>query len=149
MDYTRRELIGRALLAGAGATIAGALPSGTALATADSGPDSAFDPSFLSGQIVSMRSGGRLTIVEAEDRIRAAQLRGGTQIWKRAVWGGQLDVGDCLYATGVLGSDGIFGIDRMWIGIESVVAKALDVHDWSLILDVGGQTIESAVIDQT
>ncbi len=149
MGYTRREVIGQALLAGAGATIAGALPSGTALAAADGGPDSPFDPSFLSGQIISMQSSGRLTVLEDEDRVRSAQLRGGSGIWKQAAWGGDPGLGDCLYATGVLGRDGVFGIDQMWIAIGTFLAKAVDVQDGLVTLDTDGQTIESRIIART
>jgi hypothetical protein len=48
-----------------------------------------------------------------------------------------------------LGRDGVFGIDRTWIAIESIPATVSQVEGQTLNLDTKGRTIEANVIGRT
>src|ERR671933_2657325 len=118
--YTRRELLGRALLAGAGASVVGSLAPEDVRGAGSAGP-TAPDPLFLAGQVVTLKSSGLLTVIDEGGRPRAAQLSSESQVWKRAAWGlDPLARGDCIYASGALAPDGVFGVSKIWVGIDNV-----------------------------
>jgi hypothetical protein len=148
-SYTRRELLGKALLAGAGATVVGSLaPEDLAAATASRRV--APDPNFLAGQVATIRSSGLLTVIDEDGRPRSAHLGSASDVWKRAAWGlDPLALGDCIYAGGTLGTDGVFQVDKMWVGIESLFAEVRDVAPGALLLDVRGRQVEAALVDRT
>lgn len=141
-SLTRRDLLGQALLAGAGATVVGSLAP-RALAAGLNPPE--LDPAFLGGQIIKAQSSGALTVLDHEDRPRPARLTGGSRsIWKSGAFGAaSLDTGDCIYATGELESDGVFNIDRVWVAIDSFAATVVDATSSGLTLDARGQTREA------
>lgn len=149
MAYTRREMLGKALLAGAGASVLGpTFESAVAATFADDAEKP--DPHFLGGQVASLRSSGALTVMDADGRSRGARLSAESQTWKRGTWGAdELEPGDCVYATGALGSDGVFGIDRVWVAIETFGARLRGVDASRLILDRDGRQVEARIIDQT
>jgi hypothetical protein len=147
--YTRRELLGRALLAGAGASVVGSLAPEDLRGADPAGP-TAPDPLFLAGQVVTLKSGGLLTVIDEGGRPRAAQLSSESQVWKRAAWGlDPLARGDCIYASGVLAPDGVFGVSKIWVGIDNVYGTVRDRAPGLLLLDVAGKHVEAAIVDRT
>jgi hypothetical protein len=148
-SYTRRKLLSHALLAGAGATVVGSLAPEDAAADLKEAPG-APDPGFLAGQIATIKSNGLVTVIDEDGRPRAAQLGAQSLVWKRAAWGlDPLARGDCIYASGALAADGIFGVDQIWVGIENVYGIVRDRTPGLLLLDIGGRDVEIAVIART
>ena len=97
--YTRRELIGRAIVAGAGATVVGALDTIPAIASAEGLPP--LDPNFLAGQLLTVKSNGSLIVSDYDGRRRRALAGGSSSVWKSGDWSAdELTPGDCFYASG-------------------------------------------------
>jgi hypothetical protein len=133
-SYTRRELIGRALAAGAGATVLGTLETASALGAVagNAGPD----PRFLAGQLLTMKGSGSLVFADYDGAIRKAAIGSGSQIWRGGDWAAEpLALGDCVYARGLLGSDGVFAIDKLWVAIASDLTTVLEASGAGVTLN--------------
>ncbi len=76
---TRRQLLGSAILAGAGATVVQELGLFDP-ARAATNPDA--DPNFLTGRVVQFDSGtGVFQVVDLDLQVRTAQLTSASQVW--------------------------------------------------------------------
>lgn len=147
---TRREVVAKALLAGAGATIVGALPKQASAAPA-AVPGDRFDPKFLSGQVLATHETGELVVMEGDDRIRSARMAAQTDTWKSGDWGlAPLTAGDCIYATGVLGVDDVFAVERAWVGLRTFPGKVRAIEDYAMTVELsGGREVEALITPRT
>jgi hypothetical protein len=118
---TRRQVLGRALLAGAGATVVQGLPDGRGSGPAEAATDPETDPNFLMGQVVSFDSAtGAVQVVDLDLQVRAAQFISSSQIWKQGLWNtNQLALNDCVMSRGQLDSSGVLMINELYVGIRS------------------------------
>jgi hypothetical protein len=149
LSYTRRELIGKALIAGAGATVLGDLEAAPgAAAVSIDGP--VLDPHFLAGQLVTMTSRDELAFLDYDGRLRRARFGGESRVWKGGDWDTQhLATGDCVYATGLLGPAGVFELDKVWVAIDTVIGTVVDVSANSVILDGPNGPVEAQLTSET
>ncbi len=139
-QLTRRNLLGKALAAGAGATVLGAVADAADASSKTSpfGQISFEDPAFIAGRVVDSGA-GILVAEDADAKLRRIRMRDVSQVWKEGVWRiGGLSVGDCIYGRGTLEPDGTLAIDKAWVSIfnhygavrsSSALGLAVDIAD--------------------
>ncbi len=140
---SRRQFLGRALAAGAGATVlepfvvgdpdARAVPAGTLYNT----PNVDSDPNFLLGRVVDTGSGGTIAVLDPQgcSHVTLAKPDSGGTTWKLGVLNALPVVsGDVIYARGTPGSDGVFAFNRLWANIDNFRAEVIAVGASSLSL---------------
>jgi hypothetical protein len=127
---SRRTFLGRALLAGAGATLFKphvALASVPVSSVTGGAADPDYDPGFIAGEILAM-SNNALTILDGDDHVRQVRLSSLSHTWKSGTWDVlPLSVGDCTYVRGIPALDGSIDVDRLWVGIRSIATEVLSV----------------------
>lgn len=123
---SRRQFLGRALVAGAGATVMElAVPAGFARASSINNPSAIAqaedsDPNFLAGSVLSYDEVTRsVTVLDPDSQIRTASTNGHTSIWKAGLWNAEpLSIGDCLLARGVTNGDRL-ALQSVWVDIKN------------------------------
>lgn len=142
---TRRQFLTRALLAGAGTSLAYA--PNIISPPKVSAEDSDVDPGFIAGTVQAI-SGNTLTVLDVDEQVQTAQLDTSSRIWKKGNWDSlPLTVGDCTYLRGTPGAGGVL-IERAWVdiynlsgGLETTVPELGDfiqgVPNLNLRLDNG------------
>lgn len=126
---SRRSFLGRALLAGAGASFFH--PHEVLASSSFAGPlgslDPDYDPGFIAGTIIAS-SGGVLTILDDDDLVRQARLTSTSQTWKAGIWDvSPPSVGDCTYVRGAPSLDGSIDVERLWANIQSITTEVIAV----------------------
>lgn len=153
----RRTFLGRALRAGAGATVvapfAGAAPSVAGTAARDAAPrPSDVDESFVAGEVVHV-DGGVLKVVDHDGRARTVVVGDASHVWKAARFGQghALARHDCIYARGdAVQRDGTLLVDRLWANITSFSGIARDRRARSLALSLpDGRRLTTTVTEAT
>jgi hypothetical protein len=148
---TRRQFLGRALVAGAGTTLFYRLDLGgesRSEAAAATALDS--DPGFLMGRVVS-GSGDIFSLVDQDSHLRAVHLGAQSHVWKQGLWDESgLAVDDCLYARGEVDADGVFVVDKLWVAIHNFASQVVapDSRRPTLLLPTG-DTRPVPLIDRT
>lgn len=151
-SLTRRQLLGRAMLAGAGTTIIQGLTAADKFDPAQATTDPAVDPNFVMGQVVSYDSAsGALQILDLDLQVRAAQLTSASQIWKQGLWNtNQLAQSDCIMSRGLLDPNNTLMIDEIYADIRSFQGALSSVSASSVsIVQSGGGTITAGVTNLT
>ncbi len=141
---TRRELLGSAILAGAGATVVQELARFDP-AKAATNPD--VDPNFLMGQVVQYDSGtGVFQVVDLDLQVRPAQLTSASQVWKQGLWNSApLALNDCVMSRGTLNSQNTLLIGQLWVDIRNFRGQLTSVSSSSVTLTQGsGSSTSSA-----
>lgn len=149
---SRRQLLGRALLAGAGATVVQGLSPAGSFDPAEAATDPETDPNFLMGQVVSFDSAtGVVQVVDLDLQVRAAGFTSSSQIWKQGAWNtSQLALGDCIMSRGQLNSASALLINEIYVGIRSFQGILDSVTASSISLtEPGGGIIGAAVTSLT
>jgi len=129
---TRRQLLTRAIVAGSGATVVGALSAAEARAygrgeAAASGATAvdprAVDPNFVAGRVID-RGRDILVVQDPDAQFRRIRLAPDGLLWKQDQWSqSPPQVGDCLYARGSVGSDGVLAIKKAWASIFNLSGR--------------------------
>jgi hypothetical protein len=154
MDHllTRRQLIGGAILAGAGATVAQSLSPVGRFDPAQAATDPDSDPNFLMGQVVSYdAASGALQVVDLDLQVRAARLGSASQVWKQGLWNSvPVSLNDCIMSRGALDSQNTLQVDQLYVGIQSFKGQLASVSSSSVSLtQPGGSVISAAVTGVT
>lgn len=129
---TRRSLIGRAVAAGAGATVLssfGPIPSATASASPEAHP--AYDPGFLKGTVVSGGSGA-FSVSSELGGVQLVSVPDPSLVWKQGSQGGLLAVGDVVSARGDRQADGSLQVSAAWVDIHNVEATVVQAGESQL-----------------
>lgn len=122
-QLTRRSLIGRALAAGAGASVLTGLEAGAAHGAVSLQPDPAtgYDPGFLMGTIVSTSSFGTYEVADENGVVQKIAITDPGAVWKRGAQGRQgLSNGDPISARGTRDSGATLHVAAAWIDIQSL-----------------------------
>jgi hypothetical protein len=138
-EFDRRQFLARAALGGATAVGAGSLGPLAPLAQADDGNSPALvnglDPNFFEGRIVSI-DGSTLVVTSDSYLIRRIQVSNGTSIWKlRDTTFDQIAVNDRLYARGVVGENGDFLAQSIWVNIVNLHVEIAAIRSDRLLLN--------------
>ncbi|MFI7062703.1 cell wall protein [Kribbella sp. NPDC050124] len=141
----RRSLLTRAALGATGlvaASAMGSLAPETAFAAATQYPDSGQpDPNFAEGLIMG-RNQDLLQVQGSDGRLHRIQLTGVTSVWKlRPTTLDQVQVGDGLYARGVLMPDGVLAAESVWVNIVNLTVSINSIGRSALHLDHHGQKV--------
>jgi hypothetical protein len=132
---SRRHFLGKALFAGAGATLLRpyAASAGTQRAAPESRASQApqtpgvdFDPEVLAGRVVDTGRDGTLAIVDQQgcSNVRLAKPSADSSLWKAGVINGPpIAAGDAVYARGKPAANNGFIIDRLWANIDNFRAQ--------------------------
>lgn len=119
-QITRRTLLTRALVAGAGATVLGSFRDSAAAAVgadARSTQLPVIDPNFIAGRVVGSDRAG-LVVQDPDLQLRRVSVGAASEVWREGVWGaGGLRSGDCIYARGSLQPDDTLVVDKAWVAI--------------------------------
>src|SRR5207244_11896161 len=102
-SVTRRTLLKRAVVAGSGATVFGALASeagGRPAATGKSPDPSVIDPNFIAGKVVDSGA-GVLVVRDPDGQYRRVRVAPDGEVWREGLVGGGLRVDDCIYGRGL------------------------------------------------
>lgn len=125
-DQTRRDFLGKALLAGAGAALVRpeyvlATDDVSAVVLAD-----APDPGFTAGQVVGVgKTSADFIVLDADKELRTLHTGPLSSLWKQGRWNSSgLEIGDCVYARGDALENGGLAIDRLWVDIKSSQVKS-------------------------
>jgi hypothetical protein len=122
---TRRSLLGRALMATAGTSIAVSIPaSARAAAKHAKDPGAGYDPGFVAGRIVTKRTANSFVVTDADGESQLLHLVDTALVWKQGAEGLiPLETGDCLYARGRRRSDGTLDVSHAWVDIRNFQAE--------------------------
>lgn len=149
---SRRSFLGRALLAGAGATLfkPHEVLAGVPVADVTGGAvDPDYDPGFIAGKIIALSKDG-LTILDFDDQVRQASLSSSSHTWKNGVWDLlPLSVGDCTYVRGIPSPDGSVDVDRIWVDIQSISTEVLAVALDSLTIRLPNGQEQTVLVTPT
>jgi hypothetical protein len=153
-DLGRRRFLTSAVLGTAttvvGATALGATCPEVAMAEPSFQVEpGGIDPNFAEGRITGIK--GSLLLVSGSDgRFHQIHLTGGTSIWKlRPTTIDAAQVGDGLYARGVLMPDGTLAADAVWLNIVNLVVHITSIGKDVLYLDHHGDRIVGHVVAGT
>jgi hypothetical protein len=133
-----------------GATAMGSLAPETAFATDAQLPEPGQpDPNFAEGRVVS-RDGSVVMASGSDGRLHRIQLTGGTSVWKlRPTTVDQVQVGDGLYARGVLMPGGALAAESVWVNIVNLKVHITAIGKNVLQLDHHGQRVVGHVVPGT
>lgn len=151
-SISRRTFLGNAALAGVGTTVFGPLSAASGQEEAGTGgPISDIDPGFVAGNVVAIGPAGEITVRDPDAALRVLRIDNLSHIWKEAQWNVEsLSIGDCIYARGELGSDGILSVERLWANIGSLAGSVKTVTPDELVLTLdSGEEHSTRVIDLT
>jgi hypothetical protein len=149
----RRRFLSRAVL-GSTATVVGATALGSLApeAMADPKPDiegGAADPNFAEGRITAIK-GSMLMVTGSDGVFHMIQLTAATSIWKlRPTTLDAAQLGDGLYARGVLMPDGVLAADAVWLNIVNLQVHITSIGRDVLHLDHQGSKIVGHVVAGT
>lgn len=160
----RRRFLTSTVLGGAtvvGATALGSLAPEAAFAAVpgaarpDGGPSvSALDPAqpdpeFAEGRITGIKA-AVLMVTGSDLRLHRIQLTRGTSVWKlRPTTLDQAQVGDGLYARGVLMPDGTLAADAVWLNIVNLTLHIASIGKDVIHFDHNGSRIVGHVVAGT
>ena len=115
---SRRQLLGSAILAGAGATAIRELGRFDP-AEAATHPDA--DPNFLMGQVVKYDPDtGLFQVLDLDLQVRTAKLTSASRVWKRGTWNNvPLALNDCVMSRGTLNPKSDLLIANLWVDIHN------------------------------
>lgn len=133
-----------------GATALGSLASETAFAgsRAQLPEPGQPDPNFAEGRVVS-RNDTMVMASGSDGRLHRIQLTGGTSVWKlRPTTLDQVQVGDGLYARGVL-MGGVLAAESVWVNIVNLKVHIAAIGKNVLYLDHNGQRVVGHVVPGT
>jgi hypothetical protein len=133
-----------------GATALGSLAPETAFAGARAQlPDAGQpDPNFAEGRVIS-RTDAMVMASGSDGRLHRIQLTGGTSVWKlRPTTLDQVQVGDGLYARGVL-MGGVLAAESVWVNIVNLKVHIAAIGKNVLYLDHNGQRVVGHVLPGT
>jgi hypothetical protein len=150
----RRRFLSTAVL-GTATAVAGATALGSVApeaAFADPGPGldpSGIDPNFAEGRITGIKD-SLLMVAGSDGAFHMIQLTGATSIWKlQPTTLDAAQVGDGLYARGVLMPDGALAADAVWLNIVNLQVHITSIGHNVLHLDHHGNRILGHVIAGT
>lgn len=149
---TRRDFLGKALLAGAGAAF---VRPEDVLATDDVSvvvPVDAPDPGFTAGQVVGVgKTSADFIVSDADKELRTLHTGPLSSLWKQGRWNSSgLEIGDCVYARGDALENGGLAIDRLWVDIKSFPGQVKKAGDSAVsTLLSSGDTIDARVSEVT
>jgi hypothetical protein len=149
----RRRFLTRAVL-GTATTVAGATALGTLAPEAFAEPridvePGAPDPNFAEGRITGTK-GGLLMATGSDGVLHMIQLTAATSVWKlRPATIDAAQVGDGLYARGVLMPDGVLAADAVWLNIVNLTVHITSIGADVLYLDHNGNRIVGHVVAGT
>jgi hypothetical protein len=141
---TRRELLARALMAGSGTTIVAAF--GPKIAEGAVRPAHAaarfradpivIDLNFVAGRLVD-RSADLFIVLDPDAQFRRVRMAPSGQVWKQGQWNqGVLQVGDCIYARGKVGPDGVLAINKAWASIFNLEGRLIQSGARTFLIDL-------------
>lgn len=149
----RRKFLTRAVL-GSTATVVGASALGALAPEAMADPKldieaGAVDPNFAEGRITGVK-GSMLMVTGSDGVFHMLQLTAATSIWKlRPSTLDAAQVGDGLYARGVLMPDGVLATDAVWLNIVNLQVHITSIGRDVLHLDHHGNRIVGHVVAGT
>lgn len=148
----RRRLLTGAVLGTAvvGATALGGLAPEDAFASETLSVDpGAPDPEFAEGLIKSI-NGTTINATGSDTTLWRVRVTDSTSVWKlKPASFDKIEVGDGMYARGVLMDDGTIAADSVWVNIVNIKAHVVSVRDKQLRLDHKGERIVAHVVDGT
>jgi hypothetical protein len=156
MAYTldRRKLLTTAVLGSTaslvGATALGPLAPEVAASTRSQavepgGPD----PNFAEGRVMA-RDGSLLRVAGSEGQFHRIRLTNGTSVWKlRPTTIDRVQVGDGLYARGVLLPGGELAAESIWVNIVNLTVHISSIGKNVLHVDHHGSRIVAHVVPGT
>jgi hypothetical protein len=150
----RRTLLSSAVLGGTaslvGATALGSLAPEAAFATRSlSVEPGAPDPNFAEGRVTG-RNGSLLQVRGSDGRLHRIRLTGGTSVWKlRPTTLDQIEIGDGLYARGVLMPDGVLAAESVWVNIVNLQVHVTGIGKNVMQMEHHGQKVVGHVIPGT
>jgi hypothetical protein len=158
--FDRRRFLNTAVLGGA--TVVGASALGSfapEAAFAANRPDGgagtaaveplALDPNFAEGRITGI-DGSLLLVTGSDKRFHRIYLTGATSIWKlRPVGPEAAQLGDGLYARGVLLDDGTLAADAVWLNIVNLTVHVTSIGKDVIHFDHHGNRIVGHVVAGT
>lgn len=155
-QQTRRAFLGRALLAGAGATILRPISNQDfASARGLGGEVEEVDPTFAAGRVMEI-TGPDALVLNPDGLLQRLHVGSSFRLWKQGVWDQQrLAPGDCIYARGELLSEGILDALQAWVSIQSFRGEILEssTDGFRVAIDKGNtldlHTIESTEVQLT
>jgi hypothetical protein len=107
------------------------------------------DPNFAEGRITAIK-GGVLQVAGSDGRFHQIYVTSGTSVWKlnpSTVDAAQ--VGDGLYARGVLMPDGFLAADAVWLNIVNLEVHIESIGKDVLYLDHNGERVVGRVVSGT
>jgi hypothetical protein len=154
IDFDRRRFLTRTVLGTAttvvSATALGAVtPEIAAAEPSFQAEPGGIDPNFAEGRITGVK--GALLMVSGSDGVlHQIQLTSGTSVWKlRPTTIDAAQVGDGLYARGVLLKDGTLAADAVWLNIVNLEVHITSIGKDVLYLDHNGSMIVGHVVAGT
>jgi hypothetical protein len=153
-DLGRRRFLTSAVLGTAttvvGATALGATSPEIAMAEPSFQVEpGGIDPNFAEGRITGIK-GSLLLVAGSDGRFHQIQLTGGTSIWKlRPTTLDAAQVGDGLYARGVLMPNGTLAADAVWLNIVNLTVHITSIGKDVLHLDHHGDRVVGHVVAGT
>jgi hypothetical protein len=107
------------------------------------------DPNFAEGRIAGIK-GSLLMVTGSDLTLHQIQLTSGTSVWKlRPTTIDAAQVGDGLYARGVLLPDGTLAADAVWLNIVNLEVHITSIGKDVLHLDHSGNRIVGHVVPGT
>lgn len=148
----RRRFLTTAVLGTTGAIVTasalGVVTPGTAMAARGIAPGG-IDPNFAEGRITAIQ-GGMLMVTGSDRILHRIRVTGATSVWKlRPTTLEDAEVGDGLYARGVLMDDGTLAADAVWINIVNLDVRIVAMTSSTLRMDHNGSRITGHVVHGT
>lgn len=134
----RRQFLGRALMAGAGAVVLMPAPAKASPRSSTASSATGVDPNFVAGQVAQL-DGDSVTVVQADGTVQPMLLTSSSQVWKQGEVGAQpLQVGDGLYARGIVNPAGALQVDNAWVGIANFSGTIVQPGSQQLVVSLDG-----------
>jgi hypothetical protein len=130
-QQSRRQFLGKALLAGAGATLVEPFaPTRSADARVGVGrvkdPAAGYDPNFVAGKIVDTAGSGSFVVADPDGDLQFLRVADPSAVWKEGLQGAlSLELGDCLYARGERQASGRLDASAVWVDIRNFQAEVV------------------------
>ncbi|ADD40817.1 hypothetical protein [Stackebrandtia nassauensis] len=107
------------------------------------------DPEFAEGLIKSI-NGNTFQATGSDTTLWRVRVTDSTSVWKlKPSRFEKIEVGDGMYARGVLMDDGTIAADSVWVNIVNIKAHVVSVKGRQLRLDHKGERIVAHMVDGT